>query len=79
VRCGDALVGVYVDYRVEDGTGFHSVAIIDLIISFCFIVDVEPFHGHCPFDILLTLRMYNVYIKFDVIHCMTLCVYCSPL
>jgi hypothetical protein len=51
VRYGEALVGVYVDYRVEDGIGFHSVAIIDLIVSFCFIVDVEPFQciHHCSF------------------------------
>jgi hypothetical protein len=28
-----------VDYRVKNGIGFHSVAIIDLIISICFIVD----------------------------------------
>jgi hypothetical protein len=32
-----------VDYRVEDGIGFHSVAIVDLIISICFTVDLEPF------------------------------------
>jgi hypothetical protein len=43
VRCGEALVGVYVDYRVEYDNGFHSVAIIDLISSICFTVDVESF------------------------------------
>jgi hypothetical protein len=34
-----------VDYRVADCIEFHSVAIIDLIISFCFTVDVEPFQS----------------------------------
>jgi hypothetical protein len=29
VQCGEALVGVYVDYSVKDGIGFHNVAIID--------------------------------------------------
>jgi hypothetical protein len=43
VQCGEALVGTYVDYSVEDGIGFHSVVIIDLVISICFIVSVEPF------------------------------------
>jgi hypothetical protein len=41
--CGEALVRVYVGYRVKDGIGFRSVAIIDLVSYFCFIVDVEAF------------------------------------
>jgi hypothetical protein len=40
-----------VDYMVEYGIGFHIVAIIDLIISFGFIVDVESFQciQYCSF------------------------------
>jgi hypothetical protein len=51
VQCGEALVGVYVDYRVRDGIGFHSVAINDLVISFCFIENVETSQciHHCSF------------------------------
>jgi hypothetical protein len=51
LRCGGSLVGVKVDYRVEDGIGFHSVAIVDLIISSCFTVDVETFQvvHYCSF------------------------------
>jgi hypothetical protein len=36
VRCGEALVGVYMNNRVEDTIVFHSAAIVDLIISFCY-------------------------------------------
>jgi hypothetical protein len=51
VRCGEATVGVYLNNGVEVCVRFHSAAVVDLIVIFCFIIDVESFNfiHHCSF------------------------------
>jgi hypothetical protein len=51
VRCGEATVVIYLNNGVEDCVRFHSAAVVDLIVIFRFIIDVESFNciHHCFF------------------------------
>jgi hypothetical protein len=48
-----------VDYRGEEGIGFHSVVIIDLVVSICYIVDVDLSSVFIivPFDVRCRMSM----------------------